>query len=197
MRAGGGFADALQDFVGCRNVGQGVADPAPTLAAVGIYKQCGIESDVLTLHTCAGVDQTIGVNHVGTRIAQNGELAVQNLFPDIKGVLPVVYADGGHPRVEGCEFLAVLRELAQLSGAVRSPVSAIKDQQHALSAQRAEAKVAAMLVLEDEVGRGLAWGGADLRFGQHLGERERRDKQETETWEATPGSSHGRRLYSR
>jgi hypothetical protein len=50
-------------------------------------------------------------------------------------VLAVVNADGYKTGVEGVELSGMPRELAQLARAVRSPVPAIENQEHAVTAQ--------------------------------------------------------------
>lgn len=59
---------------------------------------------------------------------------VHNAVPDKERVFAVVNADSNNPCVEGVKFFGMLRELAQLAGAVRSPVAPIENQKHALAA---------------------------------------------------------------
>jgi hypothetical protein len=79
------------------------------------------------------VHQAVGANDSGIGIAQDGELAVCNLFPHHAHLLAVVNADRYQASVEGLGLLCMPRELAQLGGAIGSPVPAIKDQQDALT----------------------------------------------------------------
>jgi hypothetical protein len=151
-----------------REIGNGGTDSPPTLAPINLDEQSRVQSDVLPFHTGVGVKQTIGANYLRARIAQDRELAVRNLLEDGKGMLAVIYADGQETGVEGFEVFCVPRELAQLSGAVRSPVSTIEDQEHPRTAQRCEGYGLAMFVLQDEVWRRLAHRGRDLRPGQVL-----------------------------
>ena len=105
----------------------------PSLAAINIHEQCCIQRDVVSFHASTAMQQAVGLNHLGTGVAQDGELAVHNAVPDKKSVFAVVNADGYNTRVEGVEFFRMPRELAQLARAVRSPVAAIKNQKHALA----------------------------------------------------------------
>jgi len=116
-------------------IGERFADPPPTHAPIDIHQQSGVERDVFSAHASSRVQQAIRPNHPSFGIAQNRELVVYNLLPDEKRVLTIVSADGYNTRVCGIEFFSVTRELAQLAGAVGSPVSAIEDQQHAFTAQ--------------------------------------------------------------
>jgi len=59
---------------------------------------------------------------------------VHDAVPDNERVFAVINADSNNPCVEGVEFFRVLRELAQLARAVRSPVPPIEDQKHAFAA---------------------------------------------------------------
>jgi len=78
----------------------------------------------------------------------------------------------------------VLRELAQFTGAIRSPVAAVEDQQDAASAQGRKAQSLAILILQNEIRGGLAGGRSDLGRGQTLlrcsrtGHQNNREKQQ-------------------
>ena len=101
---------------------------APAFPAIGVHQQTSVQRDVSSFHARTGVDQAIGPNYPGAGIAQDGELAADNLLPHETRVLAVVNADGYKTGVEGIELFYVPRELAQLARAIGSPVPAIKDQ---------------------------------------------------------------------
>jgi hypothetical protein len=87
----------------------------------------------------------------------------------------------------------VLRELAQLAHAVRSPVAAVKDEQDAGSALVGKPEGMAVLIVEGEVGCGLALSERALRLGHaHLGSQEKRcrDEQAGSDNERNPESAH-------
>jgi len=100
---------------------------APSLAAINIHEQSCVQGDVLSLHTGTVVQKTIGTNHPRTWVAQDGELTVHNVVPDTEGVLAIVNADGYKTGIDRVELFRVLRELAQLARAVRSPVSSVEN----------------------------------------------------------------------
>jgi hypothetical protein len=141
---------------------------APAFLPIGVHQQSSVQRDVPSFHARIGVDQAIGPNRPGTGIAQNGDLAVDNLLPHETRVLAIVSADGYKTGVQGVELFYVPRELAQLAGAIGSPIPAIKDQQHAFASHGRQAKVPALLVLKRESRRQLAFCGSDLRPGQNL-----------------------------
>jgi hypothetical protein len=126
------FADTCQDVLGAGEIGEGLANSPPALAAIHINEQSGIQRDVATVDAASGVQQAIGSNCVGPGITQDRELAVHHFFPYGVRVLAIVNTDSQHPRVEGIEIFFVPRELAQLSRTVGSPIAAIEKQEHAL-----------------------------------------------------------------
>jgi hypothetical protein len=128
------FPDPCQNLLGGGEIGERFADPPPALAPIDIYQQCGIKSNVLSLHACARVQQAIGPNYPRTGVAQDTELTVHDALPDFECVLNVVNANSYDASVEGLKLFCVPRELAQLARAVRSPVAAIEGQEHALAA---------------------------------------------------------------
>jgi len=167
----------------------------PSLPAVDINEQSRVESDVASIYAGVGVHQAVGMNHLSTRIAQDGELAIYNGLPDKERLHTVVNADRDQARVKRLELLRVPRELAQLAAAVRSPVAAIKKQEHALSAQRGEAKRLAVLVLQCDVRDWLTLSGSDLRLRQNLlGGSEQREQQKFDH-SSSPSPQHGGGLY--
>lgn len=88
-------------------------------------------------------------------------------------MLAIVHTEGDETGIKRSKFLAVTRELAQLTRAVGSPISAIKDQQHTLTALRCKRKSLAVFVLQSEIRRKLASCGGNLWSGQNLGCAER------------------------
>jgi hypothetical protein len=138
--------------------------------------------------------QAVGSNHPGTGVAQDDELPVDNLLPQGTRVLAVVHADGYKTGVEGIELFGVPRELAQLSGAIGSPVPAVKDQEHSFAAHRGQPKVPARLVLQGEVWGQLAYCGSDLRPGQDLGSSQN-GKQQRKDNPVSGCTQHGRVFY--
>ena len=105
----------------------------PAFAPVGVHQQSGVQRNVPSLDSRTGVYQAVGPNHLSTGITQDCELAVHNAVPDMVRVLAVVNADGYKTGVEGVELFGMPRELAQLARAVRSPVPAIENQEHAVT----------------------------------------------------------------
>jgi hypothetical protein len=83
-------------------------------------------------------------------------------------VLAVVNADRYQTGVESVELFCMLRELAQLASAVRSPVAAIEDQENPIATHRRKADAFTVLVLKCKVWCGLPLGGSDLWLGQNL-----------------------------
>ena len=95
-------------------------------------------------------------------------MAVHDLVPHQPSVLRVVGADGDDTRADGVELFSMSRELAQLAGAIGSPMSAIKDQKHAFTTERGETIILAELVLQHEIRRRFALRRSNLRPGQDL-----------------------------
>jgi hypothetical protein len=93
---------------------------------------------------------------------------IYNAVPDKERVLAVVNADGYQTGIEGVKLFCVLRELAQLASAVRSPVAAIENQENPLATHRREANGFAVLVLKCKIWCRLPLGGSDLWLGQNL-----------------------------
>jgi hypothetical protein len=83
-------------------------------------------------------------------------------------VLAAVNADGYQTSIESVELFCMLRELAQLASAVRSPVAAIENQQNSPATHCRKANSFAVLVLKCKVWCRLALGGSDLGLGQNL-----------------------------
>lgn len=141
------FANACQDFCRGGEIRERFANMAPALPAIGLHQQTSVQRDVPSFHSRTGVDQAIGPNYPGAGIAQDDELAVDHLLPHGTRVLAVVNTDGYKTGVEGIELFYVLRELAQLARAIRSPIPAIKDQQDAFASEGRQVKASAFLVL--------------------------------------------------
>ena len=99
----------------------------PSLAAIEVNEQSCVQGDVLSLHTGTAVQKTVGTNHPRTWVAQDCELTVHNVVPDTEGVLAIINADGYKTGIDRVELFRMLRELAQLARAVRSPVSSVEN----------------------------------------------------------------------
>jgi hypothetical protein len=89
-------------------------------------------------------------------------LTVHNAVPDTESVLAIINADGYKSGVERVELFRMLRELAQLARAVRSPVSSIKNQEDAPPSHLRETNRFSMFILECKPWRGLALSRSDL-----------------------------------
>jgi len=77
------------------------------------------------------MQQPVLPNHARPGIAEDDELAAGLLVPDKVGIFLIVHADRHQARFRMFEFIGMLRELAQLAYAERSPVSAIEHQHDA------------------------------------------------------------------
>jgi hypothetical protein len=140
----------------------------PSLAAIYINEKGGVQRDIVSFHAGVGVDQAIGANHLGAWITQDGELAVYDGLPDLQRVLAIVNTDRHKARVARLKLFRVLRELAQLTCTVGSPVPAVEDQKHALAAHRREAKSLALFVLQGEIWRRFILGQRNLGLRENL-----------------------------
>src|ERR1700737_4696750 len=116
-----------QSFFCGWDVAQRLADVAPLFAAVNIDQQRCVQSDVLSVHPGVAMYEAVGLDHLRSRVTQDRELMVHDGVPDSKGVFAFVNADGNNPCVEGVKFLDMLRELAQSTRAIGSPVPAIEN----------------------------------------------------------------------
>jgi hypothetical protein len=159
-------SEMRQDFIGGWQVRKGLANLPPTLNALAIHEQSGIERDVLTAPT--GVHKAILANDPGTRIRKHGKVPGEHLFPKLPGISAIINADREHLDAKPVELPIMPRELAQFSDAIRSPVTAIKNQQHRMRAQTAELHRDPQLITESEIGCRLAGGRGDLRGRQSL-----------------------------
>ena len=112
-----------------------------------IDEQRRVQRDVVSLHSRAGMQQAIGANYFSIGITEYRELLVYNVPPEGKSLLRVVHADGDDADVERVEVFFVLRELAQLASAIRSPVTTIKDQEHSFAAHGRKVEWLALLIL--------------------------------------------------
>jgi hypothetical protein len=74
------------------------------------------------------MQQPILADYLGPRIAEDNELVADLFVPNQMGMFLIVDADGYQPCFGLFEFVTVLRELAQLANAERSPVAAIENQ---------------------------------------------------------------------
>jgi hypothetical protein len=157
-----------QDFLRRGKIGKRLADVPPTLAAIDVDEDSCIQGDVLSVLAGAGMNDSIRANHLGARVAEDSELAVDNSVPDKKCVLAVVHAYGDETRIEGNKLFCVPRELAQLTRAVGSPIATVENQKQALAAHRGQVKRPTVLVPECEIGGELAHGRKCVRLGKDL-----------------------------
>ena len=81
------------------------------------------------------VKQPVLPNHARLRIAEYDELVGGLLVPNQVGMFLIVHADRYQASFRLFEFAGMLRELAQLADADRSPVATIEKQDDARSAQ--------------------------------------------------------------
>ena len=184
-------SNAFQRFLGCRQVGERLADPPPQLAAMLIDQQRCIQRDVLPASS-GGMDQPILADNPRTGIAQHGELAVHDLIPHLSRMLLIIDTDGKQAHAELLELVVVLREPAQLARAIGSPIAAIEDHQRWFSAQRRKLQRLSPLVLECEIGSELTLCGCNLRLGQPL---RRRGSSKQQHHQQQPGkATHGLRI---
>lgn len=133
---------------------------------------------------------------MGSRVTQDGELAIYDAVPDLECMLPIIHADRYKTRVEGSKFFGVPRELAQFACAVGSPVPTVEDQEHPLAAQRREVKSPVALVPEGKIRSRLTFCRNDLGPGQYLLCRDNPGQQQdgSDLNQNSPG--HGPGFYS-
>lgn len=120
---------------------------APSFAPIYINEKSSVQSDIASVDAGVRVYQSIRANHLSSGITKNGELAVDGGLPNLECMFLIVNTDRYKARADLVELFRMLRELAQLTGAVGSPVPAVKDQEHALAAHRRKAKSLTLLVL--------------------------------------------------
>jgi hypothetical protein len=141
------------------------------------------------------VDQAIGANHLGARITQDGELAVYDGLPDLQRVLAIVNTDGHKVRADLVELFRMLRELAQLTRTVGSPVPTVEDQKHPLAAHRREAKSLALSVLQGDIRRRFILGRRNLGLRENLLRRGKHCEQKKFKNRSLQSSQHDAELY--
>src|SRR5260370_27530648 len=158
-----GLFDLVESFIYGRDVGDGVTYEPRLLNATRINKQSGAEGDVLG-SMAGGVKQTVLADDLSSRIAQDHDLPLRGLVPNVLGMLLVIHTDG-HYLHTLLKIGSSLRQTAQLRHAVRSPVATVEIQQDPRSTLFGERKVVAILILQAEVRGGLA----GCRCSQGLG----------------------------
>jgi len=124
----------LQHFRGLGNLEYGGGNLAPPFTAVFVDHKGRADGDIGVTFTMR-VKQPILSNHLRPRIAKYDELVGGLLVPNQVGMFLIVHADRYQTRFRLFEFTGMLRELAQLADADRSPVAAIEHQHDARSAQ--------------------------------------------------------------
>ena len=167
----------------------------PSLAAIYINEESSVQRDIAPINACVRMYQAIGANHLSTGIAQDRELAVYDGLPDLKRVLAIVNTDGHKLCADRIELFRVLRELAQLTRAVGSPVPTVEDQEHALAAHRCQTKRLALFVLQGKLRRGLILGRRNLWLRENLlrcGKHCEQEKFKNRSWRS---SRHDAELY--
>jgi hypothetical protein len=127
-------AQLLQHFRRLGNLEDVGGNRAPALAAVVVNHKGRPNGDIGVIFTMR-VKQPVLPNHARLGIAEYDELAVSLLLPNQVGMFLIVDADRYQARFRLFEFTCMLRELAQLAHADRSPVAAIEHQHDARSAQ--------------------------------------------------------------
>lgn len=136
LRTGGKgrcFADMFHSLFRGGEIRERFADMPPAFPSVNLHEHSRVERDISPVHATTGVHYSVGANDSSTGIAQDGELAVYNLVPHHAPLLAVINADRHQAGVERLKLFCMPRELAQLGGAVGSPIAAIEDQQDALA----------------------------------------------------------------
>jgi len=79
------------------------------------------------------MQQTVLANNDRSRVRKHGEMSGEHLLPHLASRATIIDADGQHTHAKLIKIFKVLRELAQFSGAIRSPVTAIEHQQHRMT----------------------------------------------------------------
>jgi len=123
----------LQHFRGLRNLGDGGGNLAPAFTPVFVDHKCCAEG-YIDVTFAVRVKQSVLANHLRPGIAEDNELMGGLLIPNQVGMFLIVHADRYEARFRLFEFPGMLRELAQLAHAERSPVAAIEHQHNARSA---------------------------------------------------------------
>jgi hypothetical protein len=167
----------------------------PSLAAIYINEKSCVQRDIVSFHAGVRVDQAIGANHLGARITQDGELAVYDGLPDLQRVLAIVNTDGHKVRADLVELFRMLRELAQLTRTVGSPVPTVEDQKHPLAAHRREAKSLALSVLQGDIRRRFILGRRNLGLRENLLRRGKHCEQKKFKNRSLQSSQHDAELY--
>jgi hypothetical protein len=136
------------------------------------------------------MQEAVLANHQGAGIGKRGEVSGKHLPPYLLNTAVIIDADGQYPHPQAIKVLIVLRELAQFSHAVGSPVTAIEDENDRMAAQGDQMYREPSLVAESEIGSWLTCGQGDLGWWQSR-LRERRTHEE----EADENEAHGRMTF--
>jgi hypothetical protein len=93
------------------------------------------------------------LDHLRSGIANDTEFLISGLLPRDPGMFRIVNANRDYPGVQPVEIVFMLRDLAQFAHAVRSPVPAIENEQHRISAKRRQGQIVPVLILQGKIGR--------------------------------------------
>lgn len=125
-------SNAVKDLIHARSLHYVAADSSPEFHAIFVEKHGCSDRDIFPFVSLR-VQQSKLRRHLRPWIAKHRELAIYFLFPDLLRVFHVVAAERDDPDVQLVKLLRMLRELAQLVYAERSPVATIEHQQHLMS----------------------------------------------------------------
>src|SRR5258708_15729473 len=124
----------VQHFRSFRDLEDGGGNLAPALTPVFVDHKRRADGDIGVTFTTR-VKQPVLPSHERLGVAEYDELVGSLLVPNHVGMFLIVHADRYQARFRLFEFTGMLRELAQLAHADRSPVAAIENQNDARSAQ--------------------------------------------------------------
>src|SRR5260370_10170844 len=122
-----GLFDLVESFIYGRDVGDGLTDAPPLLNATRINKQSGAQGDVLG-SMAGGVKQTVLADDLSSSNAQDHDLPLRGLVPNVLGMLLVIHTDG-HYLHTLLKIGNSLRPTPQLRHAGRSPAATVDIQQ--------------------------------------------------------------------
>jgi hypothetical protein len=145
----------LQNFFRRRNFADGRAYVPPAFNSVLVKQQRRPDSNVFVTFAVL-VQEAVLANDFCAWIAEVCEVAIRSFLPNLANVLRVIHADANHLRLGIFEILLVTRELAHLTHAERSPITAIKIEHHRMPAVFSQVEGVTVLVVQREVRRGLA-----------------------------------------
>jgi hypothetical protein len=170
-------ADLIENIGGFGNVWNTFTDAPPALVTLFIDQEGSADGNILVTFSF-GMQQAILANYGSAGITEDGKLFVHFLVPYQVGMLLVICADRDDSRVKLVKLGFVLRELAQLLHSKKSPITTVEDQDNAGTTSSSEMERLSVLILEREIGSGLAVNEGQLRFGNpHQQNRKQADNQ--------------------